>query len=304
MSQLEWYRNFVSVYRAGSVSGAAKARNLTQPAVSQQLAALEGAVGAALFVRTPKGVQPTPRGKALYSEVFDALDRLDRVSRGLRGRAALGLTRVRLGASPEYFQAFALERLGGLICGEGTSSGGAFELTAHFGDDRELLGLLESGVLDVAVTSLKPTSGLLQHRVLAPKHFVLVGSPDLEPPSPALAAAELAAWLGARPWVGYSQELPATRRFWQQHLNTRFGARQRLVVPDLRAVLRAVELGYGVSILPELMCQGALQAGRVQELWPLRELIQGEQWVLSFREVDSDRPELIRIADALSLPGT
>lgn len=302
MSQLEWYRNFVSVYRAGSVSGAAKVRNLTQPAVSQQLAALEGAVGAALFVRTPKGVEPTPRGKALYSEVFDALDRLDRVSRGLRGRAAPGLTPVRLGASPEYVQAFALERLSGLCSAEGSSGEAGFGLVVQFGDDRELLGLLESGALDVAVTSLKPAPGLLQHRVLAAKRFVLIGPPTLGPPSPDLNVAELAVWLGAQPWVGYSQELPATRRFWQQHLKTRFAARQRLVVPDLRAVLRAVELGYGVSILPELMCLESVRAGRVCELWPVQELIQGEQWVLSFREVDSDRPELTLIGDALSAP--
>ena len=291
MSQLEWYRNFVSVYRVGSVSGAARQRHLTQPAVSQQLAALETAVGAALFLRTPQGMQPTARGKALYGEVFDALDRLDRVSRSLRGRDdRSALTRVRLGASPEYVHAVALDRLVGLHV----------SLVVQFGEDRELLSMLEAGALDVAVTSVKPGAGTLQHRVLAEKHFVLVGPPDLRPPPPGLAKTELALWLAAQPWVGYSQELPATRRFWQQHLGSRFAARQALVVPDLRAVLRAVELGYGVSILPEVLCRDALATGRVRELWPVRGLIQGEQWILSFREVDSDRPELTRLADALS----
>lgn len=294
MSQLEWYRNFVAVYRAGSVSGAARVRHLTQPAVSQALASLESAVGVPLFLRTPKGMQPTARGTALYGEVFDALDRLERVSRGLRGReATVPMTRVRLGTSPEYFQAYALERLGGQD----------FELAVQFADDRELLSMLEAGALDVAVTGLKPVSRTLQHRVLAQKQFVLVGPPGLDAPLVGVDAAGLAAWLGAQAWVGYSQELPATRRFWQQHLHSRFTARQRLVVPDLRAVLRAVELGYGVSILPELLCREALAAGRVQELWPLRELIQGEQWLLCFREVDSDRAELKGIGDALDLNG-
>ena len=36
----------------------------------------------------------------------------------------------------------------------------------------------------------------------------------------------------------------------------------------------------------------------------LRALIQGEQWRLSYREVDSDRAELALIGDALSVPGT
>ena len=293
MSQLEWYRNFVAVYRAGSVSGAARVRHLTQPTVSQALASLESAVGVPLFLRTPKGVRPTARGTALYGEVFDALDRLERVSRGLRGReGAVPMTRVRLGTAPEYFQAWALERLGGQ----------EFELAVQFADDRELLSMLEAGALDVAVTGLKPASRTLQHRVLAQKQFVLVGPPGLEPPPVGVDPAGLAAWLAAQAWVGYSQELPATRRFWQQHLHSRFAARQTLVVPDLRAVLRAAELGYGVSILPELLCREALVAGRVQELWPLRELMGGEQWLLCFREVDSDRAELERIGDALSRP--
>ena len=290
MSYLEWYRNFIAIYRAGSVSGAAKLRHLTQPAVSQQLAALETVVGVPLFIRTPKGMQPTARGDALYHQVFDALDKLERVSRSLRGRdAGNAMSSVRIGAPPEYFHAFALERLGDA----------GFDLVVRFGDDKELLSMLEVGALDVAITTLKPNAKTLQHRLLAPKHFVLVGPPQLEPPAQDLKLAEVAAWLGAQPWVSYSQELPLTRRFWQQHLGARFESKLAVVVPDLRAVLRAVELGYGLSILPEFLCREALAEGRVQHMWPVRDLIQGEQWVLSFREVDSDRAEVIQISDAL-----
>ncbi|PQV63294.1 DNA-binding transcriptional regulator, LysR family [Abditibacterium utsteinense] len=290
MSHLEWYRNFIAVYRAGSVSEAAKLRHLTQPAVSQQLAALETAVGVPLFVRTPKGMQPTARGDALYHQVFDALDKLDRVSRSLRGRdVESAMQSVRIGAPPEYFHAFALERLGGA----------GFELVVRFGDDKELLSMLEVGALDVAITTQKPSAKSLQHRSLAPKHFALVGPPHLEPPASDLGRDELASWLGAQPWVSYSQELPITRRFWQQHLHTRFEGKLSVVAPDLRAVLRAVELGYGISILPDFLCRDALAAARVRHIWPVRHLIQGEQWILSFREVDSDRPEIIHIGDTL-----
>ncbi len=291
MSNLELYRTFTAIYRAGSVSGAAKLRHLTQPAVSQQLAALETFVGVPLFLRTPKGMQPTARGEALYHQVFDALDKLERVSRNLRGRDGTStMTSVRMGTPSEYFHAFALERLVGVD----------FELVARFAEDKELLAMLESGALDIAVTTLKPSAKTLQYRSLAPRHFVLVGPPHLEVPPPDLSLGELAAWLSEQPWVSYSQELPITRRFWQQHLGTRFEAKLAVVAPDLRAVLRAVELGYGVSILPEFLCRGALAAGQVRSLWPIRHLIQGEQWVLSFREVDSDRAEFIQIGDSLT----
>ena len=290
MAQLEWYRNFLAVYRAGSVSGAAKLRNLTQPAVSQQLAALETLVGGPLFTRVPKGMQPTARGQALYLDTFDALDKLERVSRRLRGREIGGRPTLRLGVPADYLHAYALERL----------RHADLDLIVRHAEDRELLSLLEVGTLDAAITTLKPGARTLEHRILAPKRFVLVGPQGLPPPSPDLTPPDLAAWLNAQRWVSYSQELPTTRRFWQQHLRARFEASLALVVPDLRSVLRAVELGYGLSILPELLCREALAAGRIVELWPLRTLIQGEQWVLSFRGVDSDRAEVDLLAERLS----
>jgi DNA-binding transcriptional LysR family regulator len=51
MVNLEWYRSFVEVYRVGTASGAAEVLHLTQPAVSQHLAALEAALGQPLFLR-------------------------------------------------------------------------------------------------------------------------------------------------------------------------------------------------------------------------------------------------------------
>jgi len=66
MVDFEWYRSFIAVYRSGTVTGAAKARLLTQPAISQHIAALESASGHALFQRTPRKMIPTEHGKVLY----------------------------------------------------------------------------------------------------------------------------------------------------------------------------------------------------------------------------------------------
>jgi DNA-binding transcriptional LysR family regulator len=45
MVNLEWYRSFVQVYRVGTVSKAAEMLHLTQPAVSQHIAAFEQFLG-------------------------------------------------------------------------------------------------------------------------------------------------------------------------------------------------------------------------------------------------------------------
>ena len=57
---LNLLRVFDAVYRQKSVSRAAEALGLSQPAVSYGLAKLRRMYGDALFVRMQRGVQPTP----------------------------------------------------------------------------------------------------------------------------------------------------------------------------------------------------------------------------------------------------
>ncbi|MBY9064083.1 LysR family transcriptional regulator [Sphingomonas yunnanensis] len=59
------YRSFAAVLRERSLSAAARALGLTQPSVARHIAALEQAVGGALFVRSPRGLSPTDRSLAL-----------------------------------------------------------------------------------------------------------------------------------------------------------------------------------------------------------------------------------------------
>ncbi len=64
---------FEAVLKEGSVSAAADAIGLTQPAVSSSLARLRAIVGDPLFIRTNRGMQPTPRALALSTPVIKAL---------------------------------------------------------------------------------------------------------------------------------------------------------------------------------------------------------------------------------------
>jgi DNA-binding transcriptional LysR family regulator len=280
MSQLEWYRNFTAVYRTGSVSGAAKIRNLTQPAVSQQLANLEEAVGAKLFQRSPKGMIPTNQGKALYAQVYESLDRLERVMRLARRKEAFERPQIRLGVSADY----AHQKLLGAIHNQD------WDTVLQLGENKELWAQLEQGSIDFVICNQKPSSRTLEARELHSSRFVLVGHPDLEPPDPQ-DVPTFARWLAQQPWVSYSLELPTTRRFWQNHLGLRFASRQALIVADLRSVAWAVALGMGVSLLPEFVCATAPLRRQVKLLWPSLEG-PSESWFLLYRTADSDRPEI------------
>lgn len=285
MASLDLFRVFVAVYRAGSVSAAARERNLTQPAVSAQLAALETRVGEALFTRTPKGVVPTERGKLLYAQVADAVDRLAQAGRGLRLTTTPSLP-LRLGCTPEFFQGFVLPRLNG---------GSPLLLT--FAEARSLVAQVETGSLDGALVNIPVSSRALSERELGAVPFVLIGPPAWK--FPLLSGAALADALNARAWVSYSLELPITRRFFTQVLGQKFGANLALVAPDLRAVVRAVEQGLGASLVPLYAAREALDAGRVQELSPVRDQIPAEQWRMIYRVKDEEREELRALAKQL-----
>ena len=75
---LNLLRLFDAVYRARSVSRAAEALGLTQPAASHGLTRLRLLLGDALFTRTPGGVAPTPRADRLAVAVQAALAMLEK----------------------------------------------------------------------------------------------------------------------------------------------------------------------------------------------------------------------------------
>lgn len=84
---------FLAVARAGSLTAAVDVLDVSQPAISAQLAALEEAVGMALFDRLPRGVRLTRAGEVLRehaermegveAEARQAMDELRGVRKGL-----------------------------------------------------------------------------------------------------------------------------------------------------------------------------------------------------------------------------
>ena len=290
MARSEWLRTFVAVYRTGSVTDGAAHRGLTQPAASQQLASLERALGEPLFVRSPAGMEPTRRGRELYVRVAEPLDGLEGVLRDLdAGTVPAPEPPVRFGSSPEIFAADVLACLVGLDVA----------VTVVFGDDAELFALLDRAELDAIVTTSTPPRRSIGAVPLGSHRFVLVVATASPPPEPLHSLDQVAAWLTGRPWVSYSLELPRTRRFWLSALGRPFAARLRLVAPDLRAVLRAVELGLGASLLPEFVCRDALAERRVVELFPVSHLTPEEPWFACTRQGDSGRGAVQRLLGAL-----
>jgi LysR family transcriptional regulator, nitrogen assimilation regulatory protein len=89
---------FVKIVDIGSLTQAADILHIAQPALSQQLATLEGEVRQQLLLRTKRGVTPTEAGKVLYRHAQLILRQCDQAKtdmkatgRGLSGAVSVGL---------------------------------------------------------------------------------------------------------------------------------------------------------------------------------------------------------------------
>lgn len=83
-------RALAAICRLGSVSAAAQAINLSQPAVTQGMARLEQQLGQPLFERRPDGMTPTAAGDILCARVEKAVAHMAGGFRNARGSAATG----------------------------------------------------------------------------------------------------------------------------------------------------------------------------------------------------------------------
>jgi len=89
---------FVKIVDIGSLTQAADLLHIAQPALSQQLATLEGEVHQQLLVRTKRGVTPTEAGKVLYRHAQLILRQCEQArvdmaaaERALSGSVSVGL---------------------------------------------------------------------------------------------------------------------------------------------------------------------------------------------------------------------
>jgi LysR family nitrogen assimilation transcriptional regulator len=93
---------FIKIVDVGSLTQAADILHIAQPALSQQLATLEGEVDQQLLIRTKRGVTPTDAGKILYTHArrFYASARRRRAPSTAQDQALSGQVSVGLAPAP------------------------------------------------------------------------------------------------------------------------------------------------------------------------------------------------------------
>lgn len=84
MDRLSAMKTFVRVTELGTLSAAARELGLTQPAISQQIAALEGHLGIRLFHRSTRQLVLSEGGETYYRQALEILHAVDEAEEGTR----------------------------------------------------------------------------------------------------------------------------------------------------------------------------------------------------------------------------
>ncbi|MDE2613325.1 MAG: LysR family transcriptional regulator [Burkholderiales bacterium] len=170
LPNLKMLRLFELLYATASVTRAAEQLGQSQPTVSIWLAQLRRLLGDPLFVRTPAGMQPTPRAQALMPTVRETLAGVRRLVESAPDFAPAQSTRRFRICMTDASHITLLPRL--LARLRGTAPGVRLEATRI---DADTAHALESGDADLAL-GLVPglESGFYQQRLYTQDWVCLV----------------------------------------------------------------------------------------------------------------------------------
>lgn len=291
-ADLNLLRTFLAVYRAGTFTAAAPALGLSQPTVTAQIRTLEQQTGRELFSRLPRGVEPTPLAHDLAARIAAPLDTLAALEGGgpLAGRTAP----VHLAGPSELLCVRVLPALAPLVA-EGV------ELRVAQGLPEPLLEEMRAGRHDLVIATRRPRGRALDSVPLADEEYLLVAAPSwaariaTHPQSD-----DLCATLREVPLVTYAEDLPIVRRYWRTVFGKQLATHAAVTVPNLYAVLSAVNAGAGISVLPRSLCQEYLDSGRLTLLHEPEEPPLNTLFLVQ-RSGSETNPDVLRVRETVQL---
>ncbi len=236
------FASFIKIVDAGSLSRAAEEIGVTQPGLSQQIAALEADLGAQLLVRGRQGVSATVAGRILYRHAQIILRQLDDAKAAVQTTGSDLSGHVSIGM-PRSISTMATVPLLGEV--RRRYPDGSVRITE--GSGAQLAELVMSGRLDMAVLPTAFCTDLFIHRPLIVECFYLVESDAGQDDA---AATVTMAEVGAVPLIVTSRTHPM-----RQFINESFAAaglapKVAMEFDTLHETLATVALGGVGTLLP------------------------------------------------------
>ena len=262
---LEQLASFVEVANTGHFTKAAATLHLAQPSLSRQISTLEKELGSELFHRAHGHISLTAAGDTLLPTARRMLADAEAVRRDMDELAGLRKGRIRLGATPTLCVSLVAEAISSF---HQEHPGVELELVEK--GSRELIEALGAGELDLALITrtLSPSAQMprLRMREVLSEDLVVIAGTDRRSgentswsggsrsdapllPGDTVTLAEVAALPQVLFHHGYDLREATSAAF------DAAGLAPNTVVEgaEMDAVLRFIERGLGVAIVPAMV---------------------------------------------------
>ncbi len=225
---------------------------LTQPAVTQQLRALEGELGARLFDRHPRGMRLTQAGTLLRIYAQRCLAALEdgrlaiaELEAGQSGQVTIGAgVTTSIFVLPDWLRAFRAQYP-------------EIEVIIRTGRSREILALLREGEVDLGLITTPIEHPHLTLQRLFDEDIILVAPAD----HPFAESTILAERLVELPLILFPHDSGFRTYLDQALAQTGMPLTIKMETDSVEAIKRFVEAGLGASFLPRSAVQEELSRG-------------------------------------------
>ena len=256
--KLELYRVFKEVAEAGNITAAAQTLFISQSAVSQSIKQLEAELQTRLFARNSRGVTLTADGRMLYEYVRSAMGLLETGEEKLSQSRDLQMGHLTIGASDTVTSQFLLPYLDRFH-----RQYPAIHIQIISGRSHKVLGLLQSGKVDIAFASTPQEGASLETFPCLATHSIFVAGAEYPCDfDHVYSLEEIARFPLILLERKASSRLYLEKYFLQNglhlHPEIELGARSLLV--DLAAI------GFGVAGVTEEFVRRELDSGRLRKL--------------------------------------
>ncbi len=260
-----------------TVTAVALRMGLTQPAVTQRLRKVERVFGRPVLERVGRRAVLSRDGRAIAEQAAAALSLLGAVHPGAARYVVTVGSRPEVGASwiwPALLRLRARHPEHAFHC--------------HIASGDELLRLLETGALDLAVTSAPHVSRALGAIDVAREDYVCAAAPAVARGVRSLAD------LRDRTWIEHDRSFPFLR-YLAPADRAALASRDVWFVGSTTAMVSALVAGHGAGIVPRYLAAPALRAGKLRRVLPSLALAHDRFRVVHRADRDAD----LRAAAAL-----
>ncbi len=260
---LNQYRLFYEVARAGSISKASREMFISQPAVSKSIAKLEDSLGIKLLHRTRKGIVLTEEGQTLFEQLHIAFDAIETGERQLKNLKELGVGKLKIGVSASLCRYVLLPYLKGFI-----EENPHVRITIDCQSSARSARLLGEGKTDVALVVRSEREGAGEFVPLCELEDIFVAAPTyIENIRRRISEEITTSSILANGSLMLLDEENVTRVYVDEYLKSNgIEVNKFLEVTTMDLLIEFAKIGMGVACVIRSFVEDDIKTGRLVEL--------------------------------------